>query len=46
MAHLLTPGTIERLWAGRGQQEETLGVQWETGDISRKSQAEQSCFTA
>ena len=33
MANLLTPGIIMRLWTRRGQREETLGVQKETGDI-------------
>lgn len=33
MANPLTPGVIMRLWTRRGQREETLGVQKETGDI-------------
>lgn len=37
-------GTIVRLWAGGGQREETLGVQKETRDVPRKSQAEQTAL--
>lgn len=44
MANLLTPGIIVRLWAGRGQREEPLGVQKGTRDIPRKSQAEQTAL--
>ena len=33
MANQPTPSIIVRLWAGRGQREETAGVPKETGDI-------------
>ena len=35
MANPRTPGIIVRLWAGRGQREETPGMQKETRDIRR-----------
>lgn len=43
-ANVLAPSTLVRLWAGGGPEEETLGAQKETGDIPRKSQAEQTAL--